>query len=73
MRIRRRGDVVTCYYKDPQTSQWVVDYTLSSAFLPQTAQVQLFATAHNDQVADVILEISDIALEPISGVTIIFR
>ena len=73
VRIRRRGDVVTCYYKDPQTSQWVVDYTLSSAFLPQTAQVQLFATAHNDQVADVIWEISDIALEPISGVTIIFR
>ena len=50
-----------------------MDYTLSSAFLPQTAQVQLFTTAHNDQVADVIWEVSDIVLEPISGLTIIFR
>ena len=73
VRIRRMRDTVTCYYKDPQTSQWVVDYTLSSAFLSQTAQVQLFTTAHNDQVADVIWEVSDIVLEPISGLTIIFR
>ena len=73
VRVRRKGDVVTCYYKDPQTSQWVVDYTLSSPYLPQTAQVQLFTTAHNDQIADVIWEISDIVLEKISGVTIIFR
>ena len=73
VRVRRKGDVVTCYYKDPETSQWAVDYTFSAAFLPQTAQVQLFTTAHNDQIADVIWEISDIVLEKISGVTIIFR
>ena len=73
VRVRRKGGVVTCYYKDPQTSQWTEDYTLSAAFLPQTAQVQLFTTAHNDQIADVIWEISDITLEPISGITIIFR
>ena len=73
VRVRRKGGEVTCYYKDPQTSQWTVDYTLSAAFLPQTAQVQLFTTAHNDQVADVIWEVSNISLEPLSGVTIIFR
>jgi hypothetical protein len=50
-----------------------VDYTLSAEFLPQSVQIQLFATGQNDQVADVIWEISNITLEPISGVTIIFR
>ena len=73
VRVRRRGDVVTCYYKDPQTSQWTVDYTLSAAALPQTVQVQLFTPAHNDQVADVIWEVSNITLEPVSGITIILR
>ena len=73
VRVRRKGGVVTCYYKDPQTSQWVEDYTLSAEFLPQTVQVQLFATGANSHSADVIWEVSDISLEKISGVTIIFR
>jgi len=73
VRVRRKGGVVTCYYKDPETAQWTVDYTLSTDFLPATAQVQLFTTAHNEQVADVIWEISNISIEPISGVVIIVR
>ena len=73
VRVRRKGGVVTCYYKDPQTSQWVEDYTLSAEFLPQTVQVQLFTTGANSHSADVIWEVSDISLEKISGVTIIFR
>ena len=73
VRIRRKGDTITCFYKDPQTSQWVVDYTLSAAFLPQTVQLQLFATGNNVQSADVIWEISDITLDRVSGMTIIIR
>ena len=73
VRVRRKGDVVTCYYKDPQTSQWTEDYTLSAAFLPQTVQLQLFATGNNVQSADVIWEISDITLDRVSGMTVIIR
>ena len=38
-----------------------------------TVQLQLFATGNNVQSADVIWEISDVALGRVSGMTIIVR
>ena len=73
IRVKRNGDTYSFFYKDPETGLWTADGTVTGVNLPATAHLGICATGSNVHAADVIWEVSDISLEKISGVTIIFR
>ena len=73
IRVKRKGDTYSFYYMAPETGLWTADGVVTGVNLPATAHLGICATGEKDQVADVIWEVSGISLEPLSGMTILFR